>query len=465
MKTFLKRAAAVVLLGLIGTAIAWQFRQGNGPVVAYDTVKVTQGELLVTIAASGTLEPEEVVDVGAQISGRIVAFGQDTEGKTADYGSVVAKDAVIAKIDDALYQADAEQAEAQVASAKAGVLRAQADLGQFKAKLTQAQRDWERAQKLGSSQALAEASYDAYQSAYESAKANVAVGEAAILQAQAALTQAEKSLWRARRNLEYCTITSPITGTVIDRRVSIGQTVAAGLNTPSLFLIAKDLRRMQVWVAVNEADIARVYPGQSVTFTVDALPERTFRGQVYRIRPNAAMTQNVVTFTVEIATDNSDGHLRPYLTANVRFEVSRRENVLMVPVAALSWTPTIGQVAPEYRDGPPDRPATRPDAGRPASGPASMPASAPASRPAGKPAGKRVLLWVVQGQYVRPIPVRSGLSDGTQVEVSGEDLREGLDVVTGVREAPAAGSPSDVTNPFTPKMPKRGPPRGGPPPV
>ena len=285
----------------------------------------------------------------------------------------------------------------------------------------------------------------------------MAVGEAAILQAQAALTQAEKSLWRARRNLEYCTITSPITGTVIDRRVSIGQTVAAGLNTPSLFLIAKDLRRMQVWVAVNEADIARVYPGQSVTFTVDALPERTFRGEVYRIRPNAAMTQNVVTFTVEIATDNSDGHLRPYLTANVRFEVSRRENVLMVPVAAMSWTPTVAQVAPEYRDGPPARPATGPGAGRPA--------SAPASRPASRPAGKRSLLWVVQGQYVRPIPVRSGLSDGTQVEVSGEGLHEGLDVVTGVREAPAAGSPSDVTNPFTPKMPKRGPPRGGPPPV
>lgn len=462
MKAFIKRAAvAVVLLGGIATAVAWYYQRGNGQAVAFQTAAITRGELLLTIAASGTLEPEEVVDVGAQISGRIVAFGPDVDGKPADYGSVVAKDAVIAKIDDALYQADAEQAEAQVASAKAGVLRAQADLGQLKAKLVQAQRDWERAQKLGPSQALAQASYDAYESAYETAKAGVAVGEAAILQAQAALSQAEKSLWRARRNLEYCTITSPITGTVIDRRVSIGQTVASGLNTPSLFLIAKDLRRMQVWVAVNEADIARVYPGQPVTFTVDALPDQTFRGTVFRIRPNASMTQNVVTFTVEIAADNAERRLRPYLTANVRFEVNRRENVLLVPTAALSWTPALEQIVPEYREGLPEDKRQGAGSTRPTGA-----ASRPASRPAGdRPAGNRSFLWVVQGPYVRPIPIRTGLSDGTRVEVSGADLREGIEVVTGVSAAPPAGGPSEVTNPFAPKLPKRGPPRGGPPPV
>ena len=336
MKIWMKRTAvAVVLAGAIGAAALWSRQQGSGQATSFETAKVTRGNLLVTIAASGTLEPEEVVDVGAQISGRILSFGKDADGKPVDYGSIVEKDAVIAKLDDSLYQADAAQAEAQVQSAKAGVQRAEADLGQLQAKFKEAEAQWNRAQKLQAGRALAELEYISYQSSYETAKANVAVGEAAILQAKAALTQAEKSLWRAQRNLEYCTIASPITGTVIDRRVSIGQTVAAGLNTPSLFLIAKDLKRMQVWVSVNEADIARVYPGQPVTFTVDALPDEIFHGEVYRVRPNASMTQNVVTFTVEITTENSAGRLRPYLTANVRFEVNSRSNVLQVPAAAL----------------------------------------------------------------------------------------------------------------------------------
>jgi HlyD family secretion protein len=232
--------------------------------------------------------------------------------------------------------------------------------------------------------------------------------------------------------------------------VSIGQTVAAGLSTPSLFLIAKDLTRMQVWVSVNEADIARVYPGQPVTFTVDALPNETFRGEVCKVRPNASMTQNVVTFTVEITTDNSAGRLRPYLTANVRFEVSRRSNVLLVPTTALGWTPTVGQVAPEYREQP---------AGVQGEG----------QTPATKAASDMTpgVLWVVQGQYVRPVPVLAGQSDGANIEVTGEGLKEGLEIVTGTESATVSGQ-GDAGNPFMPKMPK--PPKvisggGGPPPV
>jgi HlyD family secretion protein len=444
MRKWIKRTViAAIVLGVIGTAGAWYLRRDDSQAISFQTARVTRGNLLVTIAASGTLEPEEVVDVGAQISGRVLSFGKDAAGKAVDYGSVVEQDAVIAKIDDALYQADAAEAEAQVASAKAGVQRAEADLGQLKAKLLQAERDWDRAKKLGPSEALAQASYDAYESVHEAAKANVAVGEAAILQAKATLTQAEKSLWRAQRNLEYCTIASPVKGTVIDRRVSIGQTVTAGLNTPSLFLIAKDLRRMQIWVSVNEADIARVYAGQPVTFTVDALPDETFRGEVCKIRPNASMTQNVVTFTVEITVDNSGGKLRPYLTANVQFEVNRRDNVLLVPTAALAWTPTVGQVAPEYREQP-----------------AEMP-----SQPAGG-ARREAVVWVVQGEYVRPIPILAGASDGANTEVAGEGLSEGMEIVTGVESGPSSGQ-TDVSNPFTPKLPK--PPKqmggAGPPPV
>ncbi len=316
----------------------------------YRTAPVKRGELLATISATGTVEPEEVIDVGAQVAGQISSFGRDKTGKPIDYGSVVEAEMVLAQIDDSLYAADVAMANAQLQQAQAGVKRAEADLGQLKAKHYQAERDWERAQKLGPSDALSEASYDAYRSAYEMAKANLAVGEAAIQQARKTAAHAEATLQRTQRNLGYCTIKSPVNGVIIDRRVNIGQTVVASLNAPSLFLIAKDLKRMQVWVSVNEADIGAIHPGQPVRFTVDAYPGEVFHGEVGKIRLNASMTQNVVTYTVEVITDNSSGRLLPYLTANVQFEIGRRTNVLLVPNAALRWSPLPDEVVPQYRE-------------------------------------------------------------------------------------------------------------------
>jgi HlyD family secretion protein len=385
------------------------------------------------------VDPEEVVDVGAQVAGQILSFGKDANAKTVDYGSVVENGTVLAKIDDSLYSADAAQAGAQVQSAKATLQRAEADLEQLKAKLRQAERDWERAQKLGPSEALAQSSYDAYQSAYETAKANVAVGEAAILQTRASLAQAEALLQRAQRNLSYCTIKSPVKGVVVDRRVNIGQTVVSSLNAPSLFLIAKDLTRMQVWVAVNEADIGKIHPGLPVTFTVDAFPGETFRGEVGKVRLNASMTQNVVTYTVEIVTDNSNGRLLPYLTANVQFELDRRSNVLMVPNAALRWRPSAEQVAPEFRE-------------------AFEKLAARKAKVEDSAAGtSRAALWTPEGDYVKPIRVRQGLSDGAYTEVQGEGLTEEMNVVTGVQTQ--TNNQDVATNPFTPKFPAK--PRGG----
>jgi len=304
-------AAVLLLLAPIAASAAWYLRRGDGEVTPFRTAQVSRGDLLVSISATGTVEPEEVVDVGAQVAGQIMAFGRDVKGKTIDYGSMVEDGTVLAMIDDSVYSADAAQAEAQVRSARASVQRAQAELDQLKARLRQAERDWDRAKKLGPSEALSQASYDAYRSAYETAKATVAIGEAAILQAKASVIQTEASQRKAQRNLGYCIIKSPVKGVIIDRRVNIGQTVVASLNAPSLFLIAKDLTRMQVWVAVNEADIGKIRPGQPVTFTVDAFPGETFRGEVSKIRLNASMTQNVVTYTVEITTDNSIGRLLP----------------------------------------------------------------------------------------------------------------------------------------------------------
>jgi HlyD family secretion protein len=448
MKRLIRRIVlTLIVVGFVAGATTWYFQRGNAQTTFYRLAQVTRGELLVSISATGTVEPEEVVNVGAQVAGQILSFGKDVNGKIVDYGSVVEAGTVLARIDDSLYLADEAQAEAQVQSAKAGVQRAKADLEQMQAKLRQAERDWQRAKKIGPSEALAQASYDAYQSAYETAKANVAVGEATILQAKASLAQAEAVLRRAQRNLGYCTIKSPVKGVVIDRRVNIGQTVVASLNAPSLFLIAKDLTRMQVWVAVNEADIGKIHPGQAVIFTVDAFPGETFRGEVGKVRLNASMTQNVVTYTVEIMTDNSNGRLLPYLTANVQFELNSRNNVLLVPNVALRWTPSAEQIAPEVREAS-ENPAPR--KGK------SEGAQPSASRPSGV-SGRgrnRGILWVAEGAYVRPIHVRVGLTDGINTEVEGEGLTEGLEVVTGLQTQPS--DQTKTTNPFLPSFPRRG---------
>ena len=442
MKFLTKKAGVVIVLVVLGIVTVLYLRSSGGKSVVFRTVPVKRGDLLATISATGTVEPEEVVDVGAQVAGQINSFGKDKNGKTIDYGSVVEEGTILAQIDDSLYAADVALANAQLQQARAGVKRAEADLGQMKAKLEQARRDWNRAQKLGPSEALAQSSYDAYKSAFETAQANLAVGEAAIVQAKDAVAMAQATLQRVQRNLSYCTIKSPVKGVIIDRRVNIGQTVVSSLNAPSLFLLAKDLKRMQVWVSVNEADIGSIHPGQPVSFTVDAYPGQAFRGEVGKIRLNATMTQNVVTYTIEVITDNSSGKLLPYLTANAQFELSQRNNVLLVPNAALRWFPQPEQVASKFRSMV-DSPAQR------GGGMGGKPQS---SEPAAKPAAKnhQGIMWTPDGSYVRPIKVRVGLSDGTNTEVQSDELKDGLEVIVGEQRQGAADSAT--TNPFAPQM-------------
>lgn len=437
-----KTVIGVVVLSIVAAGAVMYLRKENNQPAIYRTAAVTRGDLLVSISATGTVEPEEVINIGAQIAGQIVKFGQDRQGKPIDYGSMVEAGMVLAQIDDSLYAADAAQAEAQVEVNRAALAKAEADIEQLKAKFVQAQRDWERAQKLGPSEALSVTSYDAYQAGYETTRANVAVGRAAIAQAKAAVSQSEALLRRARRNLGYCTIKSPVNGVIIDRRVNIGQTVVASLNAPSLFLIAKDLKRMQVWVAVNEADIGKIRPGQGVSFTVDAFPGETYRGEVGKIRLNASMTQNVITYIVEVITDNSSGRLLPYLTANVQFEIERKNDTLLVPNAALRWTPPVERIAPEFRK-----------AGEKAiakDGRSEEPKADEKSDKAPVEGRKRTTLWVLRGEFVEPLRVKTGLSDGTMTAVKGEGLTEGMEVVTGL-QTQAAGQ-SGTANPFIPQF-------------
>ncbi len=434
IKTLIVLVVLVVIAG-----VAWHFylqrAKGDGP--DYRTATVTQGTLVSTIGATGTIEPEEQVDVGAQVAGKIIQFGMDTAGHPVDYNSVVKEGQVLAKIDPTLYESDVKTAQAQLAQAQASVAVARANLLQNQAQLENALQNWKRAQQLGPSEALAQTNYDAYKAAYDAAKANVAAAEATITEDQANVSAAQANVDKAMQNLNYCVIESPVNGTIIDRRVDIGQTVVSSLSAPSLFLIARDLHRMEVWVAVNEADVGNIHPGQAVTFTVDAFPGETFRGTVKSVRLNATMTQNVVIYTVVVGTDNSSGRLLPYLTANVQFELARHENILQAPNAALRWTPDLKEIAPQYRQGLPL---------------GQQPSSAPATPSARAYKGMgHGMLWVKDGQYLKPVPVRTGITDGVMTEVAGRDVTDGMIVVTGEK---VTSADDGVTNPFAPQFGK-----------
>ncbi|MFL5243664.1 MAG: HlyD family secretion protein [Gemmataceae bacterium] len=468
-----KMIIILVVLAVLGSAGGWFYYNADSRSPGFRTVQVERGELLATINATGTIEPEEVIDVGAQVAGQILSFGKDPRGngKIIDYGSPVEKDTVLARIDESLYQAlvdrakaqvdqtqaAVESAKAQVVQAEANVQRAQADLGQMQAKLYQTDRDLKRAKELYPAQGIAVADYDAADAAYKTAKATLAVGEATVNQtkaalkdaqanvpkAEAAVRDAQAALKNAEINLGYCTIKSPVKGVIVDRRVNTGQTVVASLNTPSPFLIAKDLKRLQVWASVNEADIGSIHFGQPVTFTVDAHPGRTFKGTVAADQPrlNASMTQNVVTYTVVVTTDNSDGALVPYLTANLQFEVNKHSDALMVPNSALRWKPNPEQVAPEARD---DYARSQQRLAK------APPGEKPATAPTEKEPHSKGTLWVEDGGFVKPIKVKTGLTDGLNTEIVGGDIEQGRAVVVGEnRASDAAGG---VSNPFTPKM-------------
>lgn len=474
----------MILAGIAVGSGYWYWHNSGTQKVSFRTVQVNRGDLLASISATGTIEPEEVIDIGAQVAGQILSFGTDPrnpddadkrftkdpkyKGRLIDFGSPVEEGTVLAKIDTSLYkaardqakagvdqaQAQLESANAQVEVAQANLTQAQANIGQLQAKLYQADRDWTRVQKIGPTKAVADVDYDTAQAAYQVAKAALTVGQATVAQNKAALLDAQANILKAKAtlassqavlanaetNLGYCTIKSPVKGVIVDRRVNIGQTVVSSLNAPSLFLLAKDLKRLQVWASVNEADIGNIKPGLPVTFTVDAFPDRVFKGVVAPDQPrlNASMTQNVVTYTVVVNTDNSDGKLLPYLTANLIFEIDKHKGVLLVPNAALRWKPTAQQVAPEARD----------DYVRSQRKTKTAPGEKPAAN-AEKAHHDQGLLWVEDNGYVKPVKVRIGLSDGLQTEIVKGDIQEGAAVVVGEsRPEDNAGT----SNPFAPKL-------------
>ena len=319
MKSIIKWVVILLLIAVAGWWASRFFAKGTNSDAQFVTAAVRKGNLSATVSVTGTVEPRNVVDVGAQVSGTIVKFGTDADGHEVDYDSPVNKGTVLAIIDPANYAARVDSDKAALAEAQANVVVAKAKYQTYVAAYEDAAADWKRAQKLGDQgMALPVTQYDSYKSTYLQAKANLALGKASIVQAQMAVNVAKATLKNDEITLSYCTITSPVKGVVIDRDVDIGETVASSFNTPSLFLLAENLKKIQVWASVNEADIGQIKKGQPVTFTVDALPGKAFHGVVSQVRLNATVVQNVVTYTVVIgdvshSASHGSGAVNPFI--------------------------------------------------------------------------------------------------------------------------------------------------------
>ena len=420
--------AAVIAAAVCGIAVWKKDAADNAVKYDFRTDEAATGRIARTISASGTVEPEELVNVGAQVTGKIMSFGNDADGKPVDYRSKVKKGMVLAKIDDEIYSAELRQRKAEKLQAEASIATANADIRQAEAKLQLAKLNWNRAQELYSKRAMSKSDYDSAESNYITALADRASANANLKQAEAKLAISEAALIKAQRNMDYCVITSPVDGIIIDRRVSIGQTVVSNMSASSIFLIAKEFKHMQIWVSVNEADIGSIRAGQKVEFTVDAFPGMVFDGKVKKVRLNATMSQNVVTYIVEVDADNKSGKLIPYLTANVKFILKEKSDVLNVSNAALRFTPNPALVVPENQD----------------------------MLTKELPAAQR-LIWVkAENGLLKAIPVTIGFNAGSRTEIITDALKDGDEVVFAAVEEKKSSVKSDGTrSPFMPQGPKR----------
>src|SRR6187402_1692458 len=330
----MKRAIiAVVLLAVVGGGVGAWYSQRSRPEVQITTAPITRGDIVDTVGATGTLQAVTTVQVGSQVSGNIQWLG-------ADFNSIVKKGQVIARLDPSLFDAQLNQVEANLVQARANLTKARSELDRARVQLTDAQQKFARAKELASQQLLPASELDAAKIAVDSATASLASQQATVTQVQAAVTQSEASVNQSRVNRDHTIIQAPIDGIVTQRSVDVGQTVAASMSAPTLFVIAADLTEMQVNANIDEADVGRIRPGQQVTFRVDAYPTDNFVGTVTQIRLQPVVVQNVTTYGTVITVPNRELKLKPGMTANVKIEIAKRINALRIPNAALRFRPT-----------------------------------------------------------------------------------------------------------------------------
>lgn len=423
----------LLVLLAIGGGLGYKFWAQKNAAPLYRTVKLEKGTLTASVAASGTLQPVVSVQVGSQVSGLLKEV-------LVDFNSLVKKGQLIARIDPETFEYKLRQAQADLDAARSQVLTQQATIAvqrasqsQVEVSLADARRDLERKLQLqakhfisGADVDKAQATMNALAEQVKAAQAQVEVARANAGNVAAVVKQREASLAQARIDLERTGIRSPITGIVIKRSVDKGQTVAASLQAPELFIIAENLTDMRVDTAIDESEVGKIKIGQRASFTVDAFPGKVFDGTVQQVRKAAVNVSNVVTYLVEVSASNPDLLLLPGMTANVRVVTEVREGVLKVPNAALRFRP----------------PKTEQDKNTSGNNAANTGNAGSRHQGARSGAAGKARLYRLEAGELVALPVKLGASDGLMTEVSAENLTEGTEVVIGTNDAGDKRRPS-----------------------
>jgi HlyD family secretion protein len=467
-----KKKLWIILLVLVGVAIFAAFNlRGKGP-VQYYTAKVETGEVKQVVEATGTINAVITVQVGSQVSGTIAKL-------LVDFNSHVKKGQVIAQIDPPLFQGALSQAKADLENAKANLAVAIANTAKAKAADAQTKADYERNLGLSKQGVISQQSLDVAKANAESASAQVSAALAQESQARAQVQQKQAAVEVAQTNLDYTTIHAPIDGTVVARNVDVGQTVAASLQAPTLFTIAQDLTKMQVYAKTDESDVGQIRSGQQVTFKVDAYPRETFTGTVSQVRMNSTVVQNVVTYDTIIDFNNPQLKLFPGMTAYVSIPVATAAGVLKVPNGALRYKPDYS--ADEIRalfqkHGIPESAAPRVQnaagskgennqrgGGRPQGegarkGGTSGGNGDRSAQAAGEGQGPKYdtqIVWkLLADNSLEPVRIKTGITDHTFTEIVQElngELKTGDDLVTGVAQGRGSASAPRPGGPGVPR--------------
>jgi HlyD family secretion protein len=435
---------ASVIVAAIALFAAFQFKGNDKPL--YFTTKVDRGDIREVVEATGTINAVTTVQVGSQVSGTISRLN-------ADFNSRVKKGQVVAQIDPSLFQGALLQAKADLANAKANLVASQANREKAQAAAVQTKADYERTSGLAKEGVMSQQQLDLAKANADSADAAVSAAQATITQAIAQAQQKQAAVTVAQTNLDYTTIHAPIDGTVIARSVDVGQTVAASLQAPTLFTIAQDLTKMQVYASTDESDVGMIHTGQVVTFKVDAFPKDSFTGTVSQVRLNATTVQNVVTYNTIIDFDNPQMKLFPGMTAYITIPVADATNALRVPNGALRYKPdmTADQVRALYKQyglisGQQTASAPNNQGGSGDTGAAGKQRRARAegtegggggaeNGPQRTPRADVAVVWKLRpDKSLEPVRIRIGITDHTVTEVAQVlkgQLNEGDELVTG----------------------------------
>jgi HlyD family secretion protein len=426
MKTKGKWLIVAGLVVLAGLFVAFGLNRSTQP--QHFTAKVDRGDVHDVVEATGTINAVITVQVGSQVSGTIAKLN-------VDFNSRVHKGDVVAQIDPALFQGALLQASADLDNAKANLAAAKANVEKARATSLQTKADYDRAAELTKDKIMSQQQLDLAKANYDSANASARGAVANVTQAEAQVSQKAAALTVAQTNLNYTVIRSPIDGTVVARNVDVGQTVAASLQAPTIFTIAQDLTKMQVYTKTDESDVGSIKVGRPVTFKVDAFPKDTFRGVVSQIRMNATMVQNVVTYDTIIDFDNPERKLFPGMTAYVTIPVATAQNVLKLPNTALRYKPPMApeEILALYKQYGIEGGEKQQAGDDPAAPQRGAPAGGGTQNLPRAPRAENAVVWKLHADNtMEPIKVSLGITDHSYTEVTAlikGELKEGDELI------------------------------------